>query len=60
MKTKKWYQSKEIWAGITSLVGGLSLYFTGEQGLEELILSVVGIIFMLLRTVGYTGKKLTK
>jgi len=57
---KKWYQSKEIWTGITALVGGLSLYFTGEQGLEELLLSVVGIIFMLLRTVGYTGKTIIK
>ena len=57
---KKWYQSKEIWTGITTFVSGLSLYFTGEQGLEELLLSVVGIIFMLLRTVGYTGKTIIK
>ena len=50
MEGKKWYQSKEIWASIILIVGGLASYFTGEQQLQELVMTTIGAVFVILRT----------
>jgi len=48
---KKMLRSKSIWAGLTQIVAGLGLYFTGEQGLNELFLSGSGIVMIIFRIV---------
>jgi len=52
---KKWYQSKTIWASLATVVTGLGLFFSGEQSLEELLLSLVGVVFGVLRFVTDSG-----
>jgi len=52
---KNWYKSKTIWTGITAIVGGLGMYFTGEQTLQELLVSVMGAVFIALRSVTKEG-----
>jgi len=49
MTGKKWYQSKEIWAGIVLIVTGIGAFATGEQSLQELIMAVIGAVFTILR-----------
>jgi len=48
---KQLLRSKTIWAGITQIVAGLGLYFTGEQGINELFLSGSGIIMIIFRMI---------
>ena len=48
---KQALRSKTIWAGIVQIVAGLGLYFTGEQGLNELFLSGSGIIMIIFRMI---------
>jgi len=48
---KKWYQSKTIWASLATICTGFGLYFSGEQNMEALILSIVGAVFAILRVV---------
>jgi CRISPR/Cas system-associated protein Csm6 len=50
---KKYYQSKKFWAGITTLVSGLSMFFIGEQSIESAFMTLAGGIFAVL-TVFYT------
>ena len=49
MAIKQLLKSKTLWAGLATICTGLGLYFTGEQGLEELAMSVIGVVFMVLR-----------
>ena len=53
MQGKKWYKSKEMWSAITLFVGGLAAFATGEQSLQELLISVVGLVFGILRVQTY-------
>jgi len=48
---KKLLKSKSVWAGISQIVAGLGLYFTGEQSLNELFLSGSGIITIFFRLI---------
>jgi len=45
----KLLKSKTLWAGLATVCTGLGMYFTGEQGLQELAVSVMGVVFMILR-----------
>ena len=49
--TKKIYQSKTFWTGIATICTGIGLYVSGEQNLQDLAMSVVGVIFIILRLV---------
>jgi hypothetical protein len=42
-------QSKTFWLGITTIVGGLAAYFTGEQELQEMVIAVIGGVFTIIR-----------
>ena len=48
---KKLYKSKTFWTAIATIAGGLGMYFAGEQSLQDLIISGVGAIFLVLRYV---------
>ena len=48
---KKLLKSKSVWAGVTQVVAGLGLYFTGEQSLNELFLGASGIIQIIFRII---------
>jgi len=48
---KQILKSKSIWAGISQVVAGLGLYFTGEQSLNELFLGASGIIMIVFRLI---------
>jgi len=44
-------KSKSIWAGLSQIVIGLGLYFTGEQSLNEMFLGASGIIMIIFRLI---------
>ena len=46
---KRIWQSKTFWAGLATILTGVGLYVNGEQGIQELAMSVVGVIFIILR-----------
>ena len=48
---KKWYKSKTVKAGVATILTGIALYLTGDQTLQELAITGVGVIFTLLRFV---------
>jgi len=48
---KKMLKSKSIWAGLSQIVIGLGLYFTGEQSLNEMFLGASGIIMIIFRLI---------
>jgi len=48
---KKIYQSKTVWAGIGTVVTGIGLMISGEADLQEFIMSVMGVVFIVLRIV---------
>lgn len=48
---KKLLRSKSVWAGISQIVAGLGLYFTGEQSVNELFLGASGIIMIIFRLI---------
>jgi len=48
---KKMLKSKSMWAGISQVVAGLGLYFTGEQSLNELFLGASGMIMIIFRLI---------
>lgn len=56
--SKKVWQSKTMWTSLATVFTGVGLYINGEQNLESLLISVVGVVFMVLRTV--TETKLEK
>lgn len=58
VESKKVWESKTMWAAITAVVTGLGLFFTGEQSLEELLVSVMGLVFGALRMVSSSEVKL--
>jgi hypothetical protein len=50
-KTKKIYQSKTFWAGITTIVGGIAGLCTGTMQYPEALIAIVtGIGLILNRT----------
>ena len=50
-------KSKTLWAGLATVCTGLGMFFTGEQGLQELVMSIIGVVFIVLRF--YTTNSLT-
>jgi len=50
-KAKKLTQSKTFWTGIATIFTGIGLYVSGEQSLQDLIISGVGVIFIFLRII---------
>lgn len=48
---KKLAKSKTIWAGIIQIITGLSLYFTGEQALTEVLFGASGIMMIIFRLI---------
>ena len=57
MAGKSLFRSKSFWTSATAVVTGLGLYFTGEQELQELLISLFGVVFGVLRLV--TDKPIT-
>jgi len=49
--TKHILKSKTFWVGMSTICTGLGLFFSGEQQLQELSISVVGVVFTVLRLV---------
>jgi len=47
-------KSKVFWTGLGTVFTGIGLYFSGEQNLQELIISIIGVVFVILRL--YTNK----
>jgi len=47
----KLVRSKTFWVGLTQIVAGSGLYFTGEQSVNELFLSGSGIVMIIFRMV---------
>lgn len=47
--SKQWYQSKRFWAGVISLLTGLSLILTGEKTLQEMLPELVMTGFGLIQ-----------
>ncbi len=58
METKKIYLSKTFWTGIATICTGIGLFVTGDQNIEELIISSMGVVFTILRL--YTEKPISK
>lgn len=52
-KAKSWLKSKTLWAALITALTGVGMYFTGEQGLEDLSLTLVGAVFAILRVFTY-------
>ncbi len=50
-KGKDVFKSKTLWMGLATIATGLGLFFSGEQELQELIITAIGAIFTLLRFV---------
>ena len=48
---KPWYRSKTVWAGIASVLSGVSGYATGEMGAPQALqLVFTGLIAVFLRS----------
>lgn len=58
MTYKKIFNSKTFWTGLATICTGLGMYFTGEQNLQELIVSALGVVFIILRLATDTGVEL--
>ena len=54
---KTWYKSKTLWASVITIISGLAAFLTGEQEAQEVVITVVGALFGLLRLV--TDKHVT-
>lgn len=48
-KAKYFLKSKTVQAGIGTILVGLGMFFTGEQEAEEVVITVVGVAFTILR-----------
>ena len=46
---KKWWKSKIFWAGIITIITGVSSLLTGEATLQEVIVTVVGSLITIFR-----------
>ena len=56
MDSKSWYQSKTLWANITTIVGAASAYFTGAADLPVTLAVVVpAVMNIVLRLVTKTA-----
>jgi len=51
MESKSFYKSKTFWAGIATVCTGVGMYVSGEQELQSLMVSVVGVVFTYLRLI---------
>ena len=49
-------KSKTLWAGLATMATGVGLYFSGEQTLESLVITIAGVVFTVLRF--YTDRPL--
>jgi len=67
MDAKQWYTSKRLWTGVIAIITGLSLIFTGEKTLQEVIPELVmtgfGLVQLIVglisgRPVAFGGKVL--
>lgn len=50
-KAKSVLKSKTMWASIATVATGIGMYFAGEQSMQELLVSLIGVIFGVLRFV---------
>ena len=50
-KIKSILKSKTVWTSLACIATGVGMYVTGEQSLEELMVSVMGAVFVVLRLV---------
>ena len=53
--TKKIIYSKTFWTGLATICAGVGMFVSGEQELQELILTIVGGVFIALRMVTHTS-----
>lgn len=51
METKQWYASKRLWAGVLSLITGVSLILTGDKSLNDMLPELIMTAFGLIQTV---------
>lgn len=58
MMYKNLFRSKTLWTGLATVFTGLGMYFTGDQTLQELMVSILGVVFIILRLVTDTGVEL--
>lgn len=49
MTTKEILKSKVLWTGLATICGGIGMFFSGEQNLQELLVVVIGVVFTVLR-----------
>ena len=54
--TKKLIHSKTFWTGLATICTGVGLFVAGEQNLQELLISGIGVVFIILRI--YTDKEI--
>tara|TARA_R100000656_G_C3952123_1_gene128636 strand:- start:1378 stop:1560 length:183 start_codon:yes stop_codon:yes gene_type:complete len=48
---KKWFNSKTVRAGAATVLSGLALLLTGEATAQEFVITIVGVVFTVLRFV---------
>ena len=58
MKIKQLAKSKTLWVSLATVCTGVGLFFGGEQTLQDLIITFVGIVFAIIRF--YTSVPLEK
>ena len=51
MKIKQLFKSKTMWTSLATICTGIGLYVSGEQNLQELAISIVGVVFGFLRLI---------
>lgn len=50
-------QSKTLWVSLATVMTGIGMFVSGEQEMQELALTLLGVVFTILRLV--TDKPLT-
>jgi len=55
---KRWYESKTIWLGVSTIVIAVVSAVAGGAGWEEAVLAAIGAVNVFLRT--QTGKAIGK
>jgi len=48
-QSKQLIESKTFWTGLATICTGIGLFVAGEQNLQELLISVIGCVFIVLR-----------
>lgn len=49
MENTKWYTSKRFWAGLITLLTGITFIITGEKGINEVLPELVMTAFGLVQ-----------